>query len=147
MSFTTNSDRYWIARLVLTIDLPDILVVITAWWITFTVVLILLFVAIGFNVPGIGVGQSSLSLTPLSSYSKTIVTCQRKNANGVLYDTGTLAAAFQSWAYGGFTPAGGVFATLTSWGMLGYLAPVQTVVATLVASAVAVGVWALGVGR
>lgn len=36
---------------------------------------------------------------------------------------GSLAAAFQAWAYGAFTPAGGIFATLTSLGMLGFLAP------------------------
>ena len=60
--------------------------------------------------------------------------------------TGTLAAAFQSWAYGGLTPAGGILATLTSWGMLGWLAPIETGLATLDATAVAVGVWACGVG-
>ena len=36
---------------------------------------------------------------------------------------GSLAAAFQAWAYGGFTPAGGIFATLTSLGAIGLLAP------------------------
>lgn len=39
--------------------------------------------------------------------------------------TGTLAAAFQSFAYGGFAPAGGIFATLTSMGMLGFLMPLE----------------------
>ena len=60
--------------------------------------------------------------------------------------TGSLAAAFQGWAYSGFTPAGGVFATLTSWGMLGWLAPAETVVATVIATTVAAGVWVSGVG-
>ena len=41
------------------------------------------------------------------------------------YATGTLAAAFQSFAYGGFTPAGGIFATLTSIGMLRFLRPME----------------------
>jgi hypothetical protein len=35
----------------------------------------------------------------------------------------SLAAAFQGWAYGAFTPAGGILATLTSLGMVGFLAP------------------------
>jgi hypothetical protein len=38
---------------------------------------------------------------------------------------GTLAAAFQSVAYGGFTPASGIFATLTSLAMLGYFMRLQ----------------------
>ncbi|KAI1473113.1 uncharacterized protein F4812DRAFT_454930 [Daldinia caldariorum] len=36
---------------------------------------------------------------------------------------GSLAAAFQSAMYGGFTPAGGLFAALTSLAMLGTFAP------------------------
>lgn len=35
----------------------DVLAPIMAWWITFTVVILLLF-AVGFNVPGIGAGTS-----------------------------------------------------------------------------------------
>lgn len=35
--------------------------------------------------------------------------------------------------YGGFTPAGGLFATLTSLGMLGWLTPLVTAVAALLA--------------
>ena len=58
----------------------------------------------------------------------------------------TLAAAFQAWAYGGFTPAGGIFATLTSMGMLGYLVPVQVVASAMLATAVTVIVWACGAG-
>ena len=38
------------------------------------------------------------------------------------YELGSLAAGFQSFMYGGFTPAGGIFATLTSLAMLGILA-------------------------
>ncbi|KAH8895502.1 hypothetical protein GQ53DRAFT_820330 [Thozetella sp. PMI_491] len=60
---------------------------------------------------------------------------------------GTFAAAFQSYMYGGFTPAGGIFATLTSMAMLGILQPFVVAVASLVALGVAVVVWACGVGR
>lgn len=59
----------------------------------------------------------------------------------------TLAAAFQSYMYGAFTPAGGVFATLTSMAMLGTLMPAAALFAFFVASGVAVIVWACGVGR
>ena len=61
-------------------------------------------------------------------------------------DIATLAAAFQSWAYGGFTPAGGVFATLTSMAMLGTLMPVQVLCSVVLATVVAVVVWACGAG-
>ncbi|UNI18287.1 hypothetical protein JDV02_004564 [Purpureocillium takamizusanense] len=60
---------------------------------------------------------------------------------------GTLAAAFQSYMYGGFTPAGGIFATLTSMAMLGTLMPAAAILAALLATIVAVVVWACGVGR
>ncbi|RYP11179.1 hypothetical protein DL765_007866 [Monosporascus sp. GIB2] len=49
----------------------------------------------------------------------------------------SLAAAFQSSMYGGFTSAGGLFATLTSLGMLGFLAPAVTVIAAAIAFSVA----------
>lgn len=61
--------------------------------------------------------------------------------------TATLAAAFQSWAYGGFTPAGGIFATLTSMGMLGLLVPIQVAFSAVLATLVTVVVWACGAGR
>ncbi|RYO90502.1 hypothetical protein DL766_004033 [Monosporascus sp. MC13-8B] len=54
---------------------------------------------------------------------------------GVVF--GSLAAAFQSSMYGGFTPAGGLFATLTSLGMLGFFAPAVTVIAAAIAFSVA----------
>lgn len=57
-----------------------------------------------------------------------------------------MAAAFQSYAYGGFTPAGGIFATLTSMAMLGILMPAAAIFAAFVASGVAALVWAFGVG-
>ncbi|KAL8995092.1 MAG: hypothetical protein Q9188_006894 [Gyalolechia gomerana] len=67
------------------------------------------------------------------------------NAKGI--GGGTLAAAFQSCMYGGFTPAGGVFATLTSLGMLGWMVPVEAGVSAVVATVVATVVWACGVKR
>jgi len=60
---------------------------------------------------------------------------------------GTLAAAFQSFAYGGFTPAGGIFATLTSMAMLGVLRPLEVGLAAATATAITMIVWACGVGR
>ena len=60
---------------------------------------------------------------------------------------GTLAAAFQSWAYGGFTPVGGIFATLTSLGMLGLLMPIEVCASAIIATLVTVIVAACGVGR
>lgn len=61
--------------------------------------------------------------------------------------TGTLAAAFQFFAYGGFTPAGGIFATLTSMGMLGFLMPLEVGLAAVSATVTTLIVWAWGVGR
>ncbi|KAF4612542.1 hypothetical protein G7Y89_g15590 [Cudoniella acicularis] len=55
---------------------------------------------------------------------------------------GSIAAGFQSWMYGGFTPAGGLFATLTSVGMLGIAMPPFALIAALVATIVSVVVWA-----
>lgn len=49
--------------------------------------------------------------------------------------------------YGGFTPAGGIFATLTSMAMLGVLLPWVAVFAALMATGIATAVWAMGVGR
>lgn len=63
------------------------------------------------------------------------------------YASGTLAAAFQSYMYGGFTPAGGVFATLTSIAMLGTMMPLAAILSAVIATVVAVIVGALGVGR
>ncbi|KAI1747767.1 hypothetical protein F4782DRAFT_535042 [Xylaria castorea] len=60
---------------------------------------------------------------------------------------GTLAAVFQSAMYGGFTPAGGIFATLTSMAMLGTIMPMAAILAALLATMVAFIVWGYGVGR
>ncbi|KAL4883753.1 hypothetical protein BJY04DRAFT_216097 [Aspergillus karnatakaensis] len=54
---------------------------------------------------------------------------------------GSCAAMFQSYMYGGFTPAGGIFAALTSMAMLGTLAIPAMFVAALIATGVALIVW------
>ncbi|KAG8697609.1 hypothetical protein FRC08_006418 [Ceratobasidium sp. 394] len=58
---------------------------------------------------------------------------------GVL--AGSLAAWFQSAVYGAFTPAGGIFAILTSIGMMGVACPPAVLLAVVVASAVTGIVW------
>ncbi|WQF87961.1 Putative IFI6/IFI27-like domain superfamily protein [Colletotrichum destructivum] len=60
---------------------------------------------------------------------------------------GTLAAAFQSSMYSGFTPASGLFATLTSMGMLGIMMPWAVGIAGLVATLVTGTAWAFGAAR
>jgi len=60
---------------------------------------------------------------------------------------GSLAAALQSFMYGAFTPAGGIFATLTSMAMLGALMWPAVIIAVLLATGVAAVVTACGVGR
>ncbi|RYP21422.1 hypothetical protein DL767_009275 [Monosporascus sp. MG133] len=66
----------------------------------------------------------------------TLGLCLGFGPGGIVF--GSLAAAFQSYMYGGFTPAGGLFATLTSLGMLGFFAPAVTVIAAVIAFFVAV---------
>lgn len=56
---------------------------------------------------------------------------------------GSLAAVFQSYMYGAFTPAGGIFATLTSMGMMGTLMLPQVLGAAISATGVAALVWRL----
>ncbi|KAG6001975.1 hypothetical protein E4U21_003588 [Claviceps maximensis] len=72
----------------------------------------------------------------------TLILCLGFGPVGI--GAGTLAAAFQSYMYGGFTPAGGIFATLTSIGMLGALMPAAAVLAAIIATGVAAAVWAWG---
>ena len=57
------------------------------------------------------------------------------------------AAIFQSVAYGAFTFAGGIFATLTSVAMAGRLSWPAAVSAAIRATTVAGTVWIAGVGR
>ncbi|KAL2854237.1 hypothetical protein BJY01DRAFT_205703 [Aspergillus pseudoustus] len=54
---------------------------------------------------------------------------------------GSIAAGFQSFMYGGFTPAGGIFATLTSTAMLGVFMWPFVLLSSVMATAVAVVVW------
>ncbi|KAH8671404.1 hypothetical protein BX600DRAFT_548387 [Xylariales sp. PMI_506] len=56
---------------------------------------------------------------------------------------GSFAAAFQSYMYGGFTPAGGLFATITSLAMLGTLLPLGALFSAVIATVVATLVWRL----
>ncbi|KAF4547278.1 Hypothetical protein D9617_48g089390 [Elsinoe fawcettii] len=72
----------------------------------------------------------------------TIGLCLGFGPSGVV--AGSFAAAFQAWAYGAFTPAGGVFATLTSLGMVGVLAPA---IATAGASVATITVWIVWSGQ
>ena len=60
---------------------------------------------------------------------------------------GSLAAAFQAWMYGGFTPAGGIFATMTSIGMLGLAMPTAALAAVLLATVVTAIAWACGAAQ
>ncbi|KAL6799966.1 hypothetical protein J3E68DRAFT_397035 [Trichoderma sp. SZMC 28012] len=75
----------------------------------------------------------------------TLIICLGFGPVGI--GAGTLAAAFQSYMYGAFTPAGGIFATLTSMAMLGTLMPAAAILAAVVATGVAILVWVLGIGR
>jgi len=87
---------------------PQTLVLITVWWVTFTIIV-------------------------------TFVLCLGFGPSGVI--PGSLAAALQGWAYGAFTPAGGIFATLTSLGMVGFLAPAVALFSAGVATATAFVTW------
>ena len=51
----------------------------------------------------------------------------------------------QSFLYGGLTPAGGLFAKLTSMGMLGTLVPVEVGLVTVLTFLVALIAWFLEV--
>ncbi|KAH0605439.1 uncharacterized protein H6S33_004661 [Morchella sextelata] len=59
---------------------------------------------------------------------------------------GSLAAGFQAYAYGAFTPAGGFFAFLTSMGMLGLMMPLGLLAGAVLASFVTIICFFLGVG-
>ncbi|EHK18072.1 uncharacterized protein TRIVIDRAFT_159689, partial [Trichoderma virens Gv29-8] len=75
----------------------------------------------------------------------TLILCLGFGPVGI--GAGTLAAAFQSYMYGAFTPAGGIFATLTSMAMLGTLMPAAAILAAVIATGAAIIVWVLGIGR
>ncbi|KAH8123683.1 hypothetical protein ACSS6W_007295 [Trichoderma asperelloides] len=75
----------------------------------------------------------------------TLILCLGFGPTGI--GAGTIAAAFQSYMYGAFTPAGGIFATLTSMAMLGKMMPQAAILAVVIATCVAILVWVWGVGR
>lgn len=112
--------------------IKETLVIITAWWITFMVVMILVS-CIGFNPVGVAAGLAYPLITIIAA-----------EFHKLICSTGSAAAYFQSWMYGGFTPAGGIFATLTSMGMLGVLMPLEVIFSSTVATIVAVMVWKNG---
>lgn len=122
-------------------SISDVLAPIFAWWITFAVVLILL-ACVGFNTPGIGAGRFSQFLKAVAPPITFCLSIETETNE----DIATAAAMIQSCVYGGFTPAGGIFATLTSMGMLGTLMPVQVICSAVLATVVTVVVWACGAG-
>lgn len=64
-----------------------------------------------------------------------------------MYSTGSIAAAWQSYAYGAFTPFGGAFAFLTSMAMLGKMQSVAAIAGAIVATILTAGVFFfIGVG-
>ncbi|OCL09612.1 hypothetical protein AOQ84DRAFT_375681 [Glonium stellatum] len=75
----------------------------------------------------------------------TLVMCLGFGRGGVI--AGSLAAVCQSFMYGAFTPAGGIFATLTSMAMLGTLMPWGTLLAAIMATLVVVAMLLAGMGR
>lgn len=117
--------------------------IILTWIITFTVIM-LVFSVVGFGPGGVIAGKHIPRAPHVFFYCETWP-CGPLNSSTVA-TSGTLAAAFQSWMYGGFTPAGGLFAVFTSMGMLGILMPAAALLAALVACGLAAVVWAFGVG-
>ncbi|KAJ5902647.1 hypothetical protein N7495_003175 [Penicillium taxi] len=93
---------------------PDVRAFIAVFWIAFTISMMVIYIGLML----IGFGQA-----------------------GVI--TGSLAAWFQSTMYGAFTPAGGIFALLTSTAMLGPNAPLMLVIipVAVVLSAAAAIIW------
>ncbi|KAM0263541.1 hypothetical protein ACHAQJ_001160 [Trichoderma viride] len=75
----------------------------------------------------------------------TLILCLGFGPAGI--GAGTIAAAFQSYMYGAFTPAGGIFATLTSMAMLGTMMPPAAILASVIATGVAMLTWMWGIGR
>ncbi|RPB07710.1 hypothetical protein P167DRAFT_609324 [Morchella conica CCBAS932] len=59
---------------------------------------------------------------------------------------GSLAAGFQAYAYGAFTPAGGFFAFFTSMGMLGLMMPLGLAAGVVLATLVTIICFLAGVG-
>lgn len=57
-----------------------------------------------------------------------------------MYPTGSIAAAWQSYSYGAFTPLGGAFAFLTSMAMLGKMQSIAAISGAIVATILTAGV-------
>ncbi|KAK1451086.1 hypothetical protein CCUS01_11264, partial [Colletotrichum cuscutae] len=100
----------------------------------------------GLAVPGTDHRGSNYSIwTTVYTVVSIAILASGLSPDGV--GAGTLAAAFQSCMYGAFTPAGGLFASLTSMAMLGTLMPWAAVTSGVLATLVAGIVWGFGVGR
>ena len=83
-------------------------------------------------------GASAAATAVLSKFGLSVAGF---GAAGV--SAGSWAAAAQSALYGGLTPAGGWFATATSWAMTGATGPVAACAAGATAAVYAAG-WACG---
>ncbi|KAI0126088.1 hypothetical protein BJ170DRAFT_459895 [Xylariales sp. AK1849] len=105
--------QHWWSEFIVWLSQPQVYYVLIVWAITFTLICTLLLIVL--LILGFG-------------------------PRGIV--AGTFAAAFQSYMYGGFTPAGGLFATLTSLAMLGFLVPAIALTAAFVATGVAAIAWA-----
>ncbi|PGH11356.1 hypothetical protein AJ80_07147 [Polytolypa hystricis UAMH7299] len=108
------------------------------------------WVVSGFETFGQWLGQPNVyPLLIAFAISFTLITmlllCLGFGPAGIL--PGSLAAAFQSWMYGGFTPAGGLFATCTSIAMLGLVMPAVVGVAVVLAGLITFVAWECGLGR
>lgn len=103
------------------------------WISTFFIVYVFVAHRLGFGLRGVvaGIFLSSTS----SRYSILIYV-----------STGSVAAGWQSYAYGAFTPLGGVFAFLTSMAMLGRMQSVAAITGVIVATIVTVCVCAFAGG-
>lgn len=84
--------------------------------------------SLGFTAGGIAAG---LLLAPSSQPTMQV-------ADYKFLSTGSAAAAYQAFAYGAFTPAGGIFAGLTSMAMMGLYPLFAVVLSVLVAVVVVI---------
>lgn len=110
-------------------------------------------VAFGLSFSAVMVFFMGLGFAPSGVLAGTFPACSMAGRKGwkqmliSLSPPGSATAAFQSAAYGAFTPAGGLFALLTGMGMTGTFIPYSLLAALIVASITAGCVWYFGVGR
>ncbi|EPS33325.1 hypothetical protein PDE_08287 [Penicillium oxalicum 114-2] len=107
----------WASQTIEWLSQPDVIAVVIAWSIAFTVALKFL-------------AKAALALLATLGFGSV----------GII--SGSLAAAFQALAYGAFTPAQSLFAALTSIAMVGGLPPALVIVgAVIIATVIAMIVW------